>query len=124
MASPIRRGEVWIVDLKPRAYPEEPAKERPCLVIQADEVNAVHQTIIVIPVSSSAESAYPHDDPIRVHIGAFAKDSGASSDHSWALVDCVRSVSRKRFLGETAVYRCPVAAMKKIERSLRLFLVL
>lgn len=122
MASPIKRGDVWMVDLKPRGHPEEPGKERPCLVMQADEINAVHQTIIVIPVSSSAVGAYPKDDPIRVHIGAFAKESGASADHSWALVDCVRSVSRNRFLGEAAIYRCPVAAMKKIETSLRLFL--
>lgn len=124
MAFPIKRGEVWMVDLKPQTHSEEPAKERPCLVIQADEINAIHQTIIVIPISSSPEAAYPKDDPIHVHVGAFAKENRKPPDHSWALVDCVRSVSRKRFSGEAAVHRCPVAAMTKIERSLRLFLAL
>jgi len=36
-------------------------------------VNAVHGTVIIVPVSSSSERSYPPDDPLRVHVGAFAK---------------------------------------------------
>lgn len=33
-----RRGDIWLVDLKPQAYPEELTKLRPCLVLQQDSV--------------------------------------------------------------------------------------
>ena len=118
-----RRGDIWLVDLKPEAHPEEPAKERPCLIVQNSKICAVeeHGTIIVIPISSSSEAPELGEDEIRVPVGSFSKGSGAKPEQGYALVDCVRSVSKKRFK-RGALHTCPPAAMKKIEAALRFFL--
>jgi mRNA interferase MazF len=120
--SPIRRGDIWMIDLKPQGQPEEPSKLRPCLVMQEDAVNAVHATIIVVPISPSAERSYPIDDPVRIHIGAFATEAGGAATHSWALADCIRSVSKRRVVGNSPLATCPVAAMKKLETALKVLL--
>ena len=120
-----RRGDIWIVDLKPGTHPEEPAKERPCLIVQDSRICAVsqHGTIIVIPISSLSEDPEIEEDDIRVPVGAFAKDPGGKPEAGYALVDCIRSVSKKR-LTRGPVHSCPVAAMRKIEKALRFFLAL
>ena len=122
MTLAIRRGEIWLVDLKPQAHPEEPSKLRPCLVLQEDSVNAVHGTVIIVPVSSSSERSYPSDDPVRVHLGAFAKAPGEAPEHSWALADNVRAVSKRRFTGDAAIHVCPPVAMKKVELALKVLM--
>lgn len=122
MTASIRRGEIWLVDLKPQSHPEEPSKLRPCLVMQEDSVNAVHSTVIIVPVSSSSERSYPSDDPVRVHVGAFAKSPGEQPEHSWALADCVRAVAKRRFSGAAAIHVCPPAAMKKVELALKVLM--
>ena len=122
MTVSIRRGEIWLVDLKPQAHPEEPSKLRPCLVLQEDSVNAIHSTVIIVPVSSSSERSYPSDDPARVHVGAFAKSPGGAPEHSWALADCVRAVAKRRFIGDAALHICPPAAMKKVELALKVLM--
>ncbi len=120
--NPIRRGDIWMIDLKPQGHPEEPSKLRPCLVMQEDVVNAAHATIIIVPVSSSAERQYPVDDPVRVHIGAFATEVGGAPAHSWALSECIRSVSKRRVVGSAPIAVCPQAAMKKLETALKILL--
>ncbi len=120
--NPIRRGDIWMIDLKPRSQPEEPSKLRPCLIMQEDIVNAAHSTIIVVPVSSSSERSYPVDDPVRIHIGAFAAEVGGAVAHSWALSDCIRSVSKRRVVGSSPIAICPPAAMKKLETALKVLL--
>jgi mRNA interferase MazF len=120
-----RRGDIWIVDLKPGTHAEEPAKERPCLIVQDSNICAVaqHGTIIVIPISSSSEDSELEEDEIRVPVGAFAKAPGEKLGSAYALVDCVRSVSKKRFK-RGPVHSCPDSAMRKIEKALRFFLAL
>ena len=111
-----------MIDLKPQGQPEEPRKLRPCLVIQEDVVNAVHATIIVVPISSSTERSYPVDDPVRIHFGAFATEAGGVVTHSWALSDCIRSVSKRRVVGDSPVATSPAVAMKKLETALKVLL--
>ena len=120
-----RRGDIWILDLKPGVHPEEPAKERPCLIVQDSRICAVaeHGTIIVIPISSSSEDAQLEEDEIRVPVGSFVKEAGSKPEVGYALVDCVRSVSKKRFK-RGPVHVCTPASMKKIEKALRFFLAL
>jgi mRNA-degrading endonuclease toxin of MazEF toxin-antitoxin module len=118
-----RRGDVWLLDLKPRTHPEEPAKERPCLIVQNSKICAVagHGTIIVVPISSASEDPGIAEDEIRVPVGSFAKGPGERAEHGFALVDCIRSVSKKRFR-TGPLHTCPPAAMRKIEQALRFFL--
>lgn len=118
------RGEVWIVDLKPQAHPEEPSKERPCVIVQDSRICATeeHGTIIVVPISSASEDPSGESE-IRIPVGSFTKDPGGKPEQGYALVDCIRSVSKRRF-SRGPVHRCPAAAMKKIEKAMRFFLAL
>lgn len=120
-----RRGDIWIVDLKPGVHPEEPAKERPCLIVQDTKICQVgeHGTVIVIPISSSSEDPQVEEDQVRVPVGAFAKDAAGKPEQGFALVDCIRSVSKKRFK-RGPVHACAPASMRKIEKALRFFLAL
>jgi len=120
-----RRGDVWIVDVKPQVHAAEPAKERPCLIVQDSKICAVaeHGTIIVIPVSSAADDPQLGEDEIRVPIGSFAKEAGGKPSAAYALVDCIRSVSKARFK-RGPVHACPAPSMKKIEKALRFFLAI
>lgn len=118
-----RRGDIWLLDLKPGAHPEEPAKERPCLIVQNSKICAVagHGTIIVVPISSASEDPQLAEDEIRVPVGSFSSRPGERAVHGYALVDCIRSVSKKRFRSGP-LHTCPRAAMRKIELALRFFL--
>ena len=118
-----RRGDIWLVDLKPQGAAEEPGKERPCLIVQDSKICAVkaHGTIIVIPISSERDDPGKGETDIRVPVGEFSKGAEEKPEQGYALVDCVRSVSKKRFK-KGPLHACPVAAMKKIETVLRFFL--
>lgn len=118
-----RRGDIWLLDLRPGTHPEEPAKERPCLIVQNSKICAAagHGTIIVVPISSSLEDPQLAEDEIRVPLGSFPRRAGERAEHGYALVDCIRSVSKMRFKAGP-LHRCPPAAMRKIELALRFFL--
>lgn len=47
----IKRGDLWIVDLRP-AVGWEVAKKRPALIISSDQINSISPLIVVIPISS------------------------------------------------------------------------
>lgn len=113
MTLAIRRGEIWLVDLKPQSHPEAPSKRRPCLVMQEDSVNAAHSTVIIVPVSSSSGGSYPYDDPVRVNVGALAKAPADKPEHAGGLTDCIRAVAKRRFTGDAPLHVCPSGRQKK-----------
>ena len=56
-SAPVRRGEVYLVDLNPTRGAEI-RKTRPCVVVSPDELNVHLRTLIVAPLTSK-EFAYP-----------------------------------------------------------------
>jgi len=87
----VERGEIWWINLDP-AQGREIRKRRPCVVLSANEVNRVRSTPVVIPLSSSPEAA----PPIVLAVPSAGKDSVA-------VVDQIRAVDKKRFLGRAGV---------------------
>ncbi len=77
----------------------------------------------MIPISSSSEDPEIEEDEIRVPVGSFSKGPGERPEPGYALVDCVRSVSKKRFK-RGPVHKCPDTAIRKVEKALRFFLML
>jgi mRNA interferase MazF len=81
----IERGEIWWVNLDP-TIGREIKKQRPCVVISANEVNRIRATPIVIPLSSSPDAA----PPIILAVPSAGRNSVA-------VVDQIRAVDKRRF---------------------------
>ncbi|SOY67587.1 type II toxin-antitoxin system PemK/MazF family toxin [Cupriavidus taiwanensis] len=116
----LKRGQVWEVDLNPQTHREEPAKRnRPALVLQTDLLNdAGHPTTIVVPGTSQIEME--NCFPLRVALG---KLPGLTYETD-LLIDQIRAVSNRRFMGGRPVATLGTNYMRKVEEALRLLLKL
>ncbi|WP_455289925.1 type II toxin-antitoxin system PemK/MazF family toxin [Cupriavidus necator] len=120
--TPIRRGEIWVADLNPQTHKEEPGKAgRPVLVIQTDILNqAGHATTIVVPGTTDVyEDAQGDGFPLRVRAGKFSKPGEGPKDTD-LLVDQIRAIANRRFVGEGPIGRVSAAHLKRVEEALAL----
>ena len=78
-------GEIWKVKLYPVRGSEQDGV-RPCLIVSPNAMNKALQTIIVVPLTTSAK-----DWPTRVKILVKNTESQACIEH-------IRSVSKERFV--------------------------
>jgi mRNA interferase MazF len=81
----VRRGEVFLVDLRPTRGGEI-RKTRPCVVVSPDELNAYLRTFTVAPLTTGGHP-YPFRIPCR-----FAGKAGH------VVLDQVRTVDRERLV--------------------------
>lgn len=115
----VKRGEIWEVDFEPRTHKEEPGKRnRPALVLQTDLLNeAGHDTTIIIPGTTEIYRDGQGDGyPLRVAIGK----AGNLAQETDLLIDQIRAISNKRFMGEGAVAKLSANHMKRVMEALRL----
>jgi mRNA interferase MazF len=82
------RGEIWWVRLDP-TLGSEIRKTRPALVLTADVLNRMRQTVVVVPLST-APVAHP---PVTVAVHCRGK-------RAVAVIDQVRAVSRERLVSK------------------------
>lgn len=85
MAMKIERGEIWWINLDPTVG-REIKKRRPCVVLSADAINRIRSTPVIVPLSSSPESA----PPVIIPIPSAGKESAA-------VIDQIRAVDKSRF---------------------------
>lgn len=107
-----RRGEIWLTSLG-AGRRGEPGKNRPALVISADELldGSVDELIVVIPLSTSrAPSA------LRPVIGP---ESGVDFE-SAAICRALRGISRRRLLRRLG--EAPAEKMAEVDRATSLVL--
>ena len=78
---PVRRGDVYFVNLNPTRG-REIRKVRPCVIVSPDELNTHLRTFIVAPLTSG-KHAYPFRVPCR-----FQGKSG------YIILDQIRTVDR------------------------------
>ena len=80
------RGEVWETLLDPSLGREQEGKQRPCLVVSADQLNQGQSgLVIVIPMTRA-------DRRIPSHV-AINPPEGGVSDRSFIMCEQMRSVS-------------------------------
>jgi len=84
-----KRGEIWWVNLDPTRG-REIKKHRPCVIVSADWLNHKRSTPIVVPLSSSSDSA----PPVVVAVPSAGTDSVA-------VIDQTRCVDKSRFTHTT-----------------------
>lgn len=104
-------GQVWSVTLDPTIANEQ-GGTRPCLVVSADQFQAMPiRQAIVVPLTTR-ERGLPH------HVQVL--DDGGLNRPSWAMCEAVRAVSTQRF-GRMISTASP-ATLQSVSDQLRLWL--
>ena len=80
----IKRGDVWWISLDP-TQGSEIKKTRPCIVLTHDTINRLRRTVVVVPLSTAANSHPPITVPVT------CQGKGAV-----AIVDQIRAVAKHR----------------------------
>jgi mRNA interferase MazF len=88
MAQPIRRGDIFTVDLEPVRGSEQ-GKIRPALVIQNDIGNQYSPTVIVAAITSGSHTRFDVNIPVKAPEGGLRNDS-------LILLNQVRTVDKTR----------------------------
>ena len=111
------RGQVWEVNFEPQTHKEEPGKRnRPALVIQTDLLNSSgHPTTIVVMGTTQVRRDKDYF-PLRV---ALVNQAGLAQETD-LLIDQIRAVSNRRFMGTQPLAVLSVNHLKRVEEALRL----
>jgi mRNA interferase MazF len=109
-----RRGEIWLVSLG-AARRGEPGKNRPAVVVSADELitGAEDELVVVVPLSSSRAPSMLRP-PVSPETGI--------DQESAAIPRAVRAVARRRLLRR--IGELDADMMAAVERALATVLVL
>jgi mRNA interferase MazF len=92
-----RQGEVWFVDLDP-IIGREQAGRRPAVVVSVDQLGAGASGLcIVVPITTTERP-----NPLYIEI---APPEGGLREHSWAMPEMVRSISRRRLVDRWGTVR-------------------
>ena len=118
-SSKFQRGQIWKVDLEPQSHKEEPGKRmRPALVIQTDLLNhSGHPTTIVVVGTSQVRRDKDYF-PLRV---ALPQQPGLVVETD-LLIDQVRAISNRRFMGDQPLTTLNTAQLKRIEDALKMLI--
>jgi mRNA interferase MazF len=101
----IERGDIWWINLDP-TIGREIKKRRPCVVVSANAINRTRSTPIVVPLSSSPETAPPIVLPIP-----------SAGENSVAVTDQIRAVDKSRFVSKAG--SISIADTKALENALK-----
>jgi len=104
----ILRGQVYWVNLNP-TQGAEIKKIRPCVVISIDPVNKARHTVVVIPISSSAQVRLPMTIPVM-----------CGDQKSAVVIDQIRTVDKSRL--QDKVCELSSKEMLAVERALQIVL--
>ena len=118
-SSKFQRGQVWEVDLEPQSHKEEPGKgKRPALVIQTDLLNASGHPTTIVVVGPSQVRRDKDYFPLRI---ALPKQTGLPLETD-LLIDQVRAISNRRFLGDQPLSTLNITQLKRVEDALKLLI--
>lgn len=107
-----RRGDVWQVDFEP-VRGHERGRERPAVVVSADDFNAGPSGLVVVCPMTTRERR------IRFHVPIQPPEGGLRV-RSFVLCDQVRTVSTERLMSRSGALAA--ASMTAIDERLRILL--
>lgn len=84
----IKRGDIFIVDLEPDRG-SEIQKERPCLVVSPDEINAETNYVAILPITSG-------NHKYMFRIPCSIKNAKGVEKEGNIVVDQIRTVTKER----------------------------
>jgi mRNA interferase MazF len=103
--APLRRGEVWWVDLDPTRG-SEIRKTRPAVVISADALNRARRTVVVVPLSTGPAPRPP-----------IVVATPSAGEASVAVCDQLRAVDRTRLATQQG--RLSAGDLRAVEDGIR-----
>ena len=106
---PIRRGDVFWVDLNPVKGSEQ-AGRRPVVIIQNDVGNEVAPTIIVAPLTTKS---FTKHYPINVHI---PQGIAGLKEHSTILLSQIRTIDKTRL--DRKIGHLPPTYLKQVDQAI------
>jgi mRNA interferase MazF len=117
MAPPMRRGDIYWVDLEP-ARATEADKVRPAVLVSNDAANRTAErlgrgVVTMVPLTSSTRRIYPYQVLVPSSASGLAEDSKAQAEQ-------VRSVSTARLRNHAG--RLPAPLLADLDRALMLHL--
>ena len=104
-AAPVRRGEIWWVNLDP-TQGSEIRKTRPAIVVTANALNRARRTVVVVPLSTGPQPRPPIIVP-----------TPSAGLNSVAVCDQVRAVDKRRLTRNQG--QLSAADLRSIEDGLR-----
>jgi mRNA interferase MazF len=115
----LARGQVWEVNFEPQTHQEEPGKRnRPALVIQTDLLNSSqHPTTLVVMGTTQVRRNQDYF-PLRI---ALVNQPGLKQETD-LLVDQIRAISNRRFMGTEPLTTLSVNQLKRVEEALKLLI--
>ena len=112
----IRRGEVYWVNLDP-VIGSEADKTRPGLVISNDINNENAATVTVLALSTQLKRVYPFEVLLKKDVTGLPEDSKAMAHQ-------IRTVDKRRLMGQPLGSTLSDELMSRIESALKLHLQL
>ena len=106
---PIRRGDVFWVDLNPVKRSEQ-AGRRPVVVIQNDVGNEVAPTVIVAPLTTKS---FTKPYPINVHI---SRGVAGLKEDSTILLSQIRTIDKTRL--DRKIGHLPPTHLKQVDQAI------
>ena len=106
---PIRRGDVFWVDLNPVKGSEQ-AGHRPVVVIQNDVGNEVAPTVIVAPFTTKS---FTKHYPINVHV---PRGVAGLKEHSTVLLSQIRTIDKARL--DRKIGHLPSSYLKHVDQAI------
>ncbi|MCW3113196.1 MAG: growth inhibitor [Segetibacter sp.] len=88
--------EIWLADLNPQ-FGTEAGKIRPVVIIQNNQLNKIHPSTIVCPITTNVQIKA---NILRVHLKK--GDATLKEDYD-ILVDQIRTIDNKRFIKRLGV---------------------
>jgi len=115
----VLRGQIWDINLEPQTHKEEPGKRnRPALVIQTDILNTnSHPTTMVVMGTTSIKRDKDYF-PLRVAL----VNQGGLAQETDLLIDQIRAISNRRFMGNEPLATLSVTHLKRVEDALKLLI--
>lgn len=109
----IKRGEIWVVDLR-SAVGWEVVKKRPALIISANQINSIAPVVIILPISSQVPKIL---GPERVLVTE--RETGLEKN-SVIMVTQIRAIDKTRLIKKVGNLRRD--KLFEVEESIRLIL--
>lgn len=113
------RGQLWDVNLEPQTHKEEPGKRnRPALIIQTDLLNAHNHPTTIVVMGTTKVKRDKDYFPLRL---ALVNQAGLPQETD-LLIDQIRAISNKRFMGSQPLATLSVTHLKRIEEAIKLLI--
>lgn len=114
MANKHKRGEVWLVDLKPNTRADEIGKTRPALIMQCDELNETLNNTVILPFSTVIVD---NAEPLRINY-----DLKYLKENSDTIITQIKTISNTRLLKKLG--SISASEMSKISQYVQIVLCL